>query len=51
MKKQTHRHISDKLQRETVSNKTKESVVTFNKGQTRVSSYQIPNVERIATYL
>ncbi len=36
---------------ETVSTKTMESVVTFNQGQTSVSSSQIPNVERIATYL
>ena len=36
---------------ETIANKTLESVVTFGQGQTSVAASQVPNVERIATYM
>ena len=47
------RNQAPKVVTETVTNNKKilESVVTFRQGSTSVESSQIPNVERIATYL
>ena len=36
---------------ETIATRTLESVITFGQGQTSIAGSQVPNVERIATYL
>lgn len=47
------RNQEPKIVKDTIDNtkKTLESVITFRQGRTTVDNSQLPNVERIATYL
>ena len=47
------RNQKPKIVKDTIDNtkKTLESVITFRQGRTTVDNSQLPNVERIATYL
>lgn len=42
-----------KIMKDTIDNsrKTLESVITFRQGKTTIDNSQLPNIERIATYL